>query len=243
LNLEVIPVKIKQEVQKGDNIAKLIMSSKKLQDGDIIVIAQKIVSKQEGRVVSLDGVIPSVLALGIASEYDKSPQIIETILSESKRIVRMNNGIIIVETKHGFICANAGVDESNIEPGFATLLPIDPDKSAATLHEEIQKESGKKVAVLISDTFGRPFRMGQTNAAIGLSGMESIIDYEGTKDTFGKILRVTEIAIADELCAAAEITMGKASKIPVAIIRNYKLDSVSSNAKNLIRPKVEDLFS
>jgi len=243
LNLEVIPVKIKQEVQKGDNIAKLIMSSKKLQDGDIIVIAQKIVSKQEGQVVSLDGVIPSVLALGIASEYDKSPQLIETILSESKRIVRMNNGIIIVETKHGFICANAGVDESNIDPGFATLLPIDPDKSAAILHEEIQKASGKKVAVLISDTFGRPFRMGQTNAAIGLSGMESIIDYEGTKDTFGKILRITAIAIADELCAAAEITMGKASNTPVVIIRNYKLDSVSSNAKNLIRPKAEDLFS
>ncbi len=243
MSLEVIPVKIKQEVHKGDNLAGLILSSKKLQDGDIIVVAQKIISKQEGQVVSLDGVIPSVLALGIASEYDKSPQLIETILSESKRIVRMNNGIIIVETKHGFICANAGVDESNIDPGFATLLPIDPDKSAATLHEKIQKESGKKVAVLISDTFGRPFRMGQTNAAIGLSGMESIIDYEGTKDTFGKILRITAIAVADELCAAAEITMGKASQIPVAIIRNYKLDSVSSNAKNLIRPKVEDLFS
>jgi len=121
MSLEVIPVKIKQEVHKGDNLAGLIMSSKKLQDGDIIVVAQKIISKQEGQVVSLDGVIPSVLALGIASEYDKSPQLIETILSESKRIVRMNNGIIIVETKHGFICANAGVDESNIDPSFDTF--------------------------------------------------------------------------------------------------------------------------
>ncbi|MFQ5573105.1 MAG: coenzyme F420-0:L-glutamate ligase, partial [Nitrosopumilaceae archaeon] len=198
--------------------------------------------KQEGRIVNLSTVIPSLLAQGIGSEYKKDPKLLEVILSESKRIVRMENGIIIVETKNGFICANAGIDESNVHNGFVTLLPLDPNKSAQKLREEISQKSGKSVAVLISDTFGRPFRMGQTDCAIGVSGIDSILDYEGKKDTFGKTLRVTAIAIADELCSAAELVMGKTTGSPAAIIRNYKFTPSDDSAKSLIRPKEEDLF-
>lgn len=242
MTLEIIPVNLKKEIVSGDNLVDLITSKAKLQDDDILIVSQKAVSKQEGRIVNLSLVIPSILAYGLASEYQKSPQVVETILSETKRIVRMENGILISETKHGFVCANAGVDESNVEEGFATLLPEDPDKSAKNLQEKIQKKTGKKVAVLISDTFGRPFRLGQTNCAVGVSGIEPIIDYAGTKDDFGRVLRVTAIAIADELCAAAELVMGKTLRCPVAIVRNYKYNGTTGTIQNLIRPKDQDLF-
>ena len=243
MSLEILPIYIKKEIEKDDKLTEIILSSKiKIQDGDIIVIAQKIISKQEGRVVNLSTIIPSELALGIGSEYDKDPLVVEAILSETKRIVRMENGIIIVETKNGFICANAGVDESNIKKGYATLLPIDSDKSAMNLQKQILEKTGKKVAVLISDTFGRAFRIGQTNCAIGVSGMNSLIDYKGVKDGFGKTLRVTEIAIVDEICAAAELVMGKTQNCPVAIVRNYKYKSSEDNAKSLLRTNEEDLF-
>ncbi|MGQ0376417.1 MAG: coenzyme F420-0:L-glutamate ligase [Nitrososphaerota archaeon] len=242
MTLEIIPVNIKKEIGPEDKIADLILSKVKLQDGDIIIVSQKIVSKQEGRMVNLSLVIPSILAAGLASEYQKSPQVVETILSETKRIIRMENGILISETKHGFVCANAGVDESNVEEGYATLLPENPDKSAKNLQEQIQNKTGKKVAVLISDTFGRPFRMGQTNCAVGVSGIEPINDYAGTKDDFGRVLRVTAIAIADELCAASELVMGKTLRCPVAVVRNYKFDATSGTIQKLIRPKEQDLF-
>lgn len=244
MTLEIIPIHIKKEINKGDRIVELILSSskQKIQDGDILVISQKIISKIEGRTINLSSVIPSSLALGIGAEYNKDPKLIEVILSESKRIVRMENEIIIVKTNHGFICANAGVDESNIEPGYATLLPIDSDKSALTIQKQILEKTKKKVAVLISDTFGRPFRLGQTNCAIGISGIDSILDYQGTKDTFGKILRVTAIAIADELCAASELVMGKTEKCPVVIVRNYKYKESNSKIDSIIRPENEDLF-
>ncbi len=242
MTLEIIPVNFKKEIQPEDKLADLILSKIKLQDGDILVISQKIISKQEGRIVNLSLVIPSILAVGLASEYQKNPQVVETILSETKRIVRMENGILISETKHGFICANAGVDESNVEEGYATLLPEDPDKSAKNLQEQIQNKTGKKIVVLISDTFGRPFRMGQTNCAVGVAGIEPIIDYAGTKDDFDRVLRVTAIAIADELCAASELVMGKTLRCPVAIVRNYNFDQKSSTVQKLIRPKEQDLF-
>lgn len=242
MTLEIIPVNIKKEIQHGDKLADLISSNAKLQDGDIIIVSQKIVSKQEGRMVNLSLVIPSILAAGLASEYQKSPQVVEAILSETKRIVRMENGILISETKHGFVCANAGVDESNVGEGYATLLPEDPDKSAKNLQEKIQKKTGKKIAVLISDTFGRPFRMGQTNCAVGISGIEPIIDYAGTKDDFDRVLRVTAIAIADELCAASELVMGKTLRCPVAVVRNYKYNDATSTIQKLIRSKEQDLF-
>jgi len=243
MTIEVIPLPINREIDIEDNLVSLIASSKqKLQDGDILVLSQKIISKQEGRIVNLSTVIPSILALGIGSEYDKDPKLVEVILSESKRIVRMDNGIIIVETNNGFICANAGVDESNVGEGYATLLPLDPDKSARIIQNEIFKKTGKKIAVLISDTFGRPFRMGQTDCAIGVAGMDSIIDYQGRKDTYGRLLKVTAIAIADELCSASELVKGKLNSSPAAIIRNYKFLDKEGTVQSLLRPRDEDLF-
>lgn len=240
--MQIIPVQIENEISSSDDISELILKSCDIHDGDILVIAQKIISKQEGRLVRLSDVTPSLLAEGIASQYEKDPRIVELILSESKRIVRMNNGIIIVETNNGLICANAGVDESNVQEGYATLLPKNSDESAQNIRNNIKEKTNKKVAVIISDTFGRPFRMGQTNCAIGISGLNPLLDYEGTKDTFGRILRVTEIAIADELSCAAELVMGKILKCPVAIIHGYQFNSEERLITDLIRPEDEDLF-
>lgn len=244
MTLEIIPIHIKKEISQDDKLSELILSStkEKIQDGDILVISQKIISKQEGRTINLSSVIPSDLAIGIGAEYNKDPKLVEAILSESKRIIRMENEIIIVETNHGFICANAGVDESNIEAGFATLLPLDSDKSAESIRQQIQEKTKKEIAVLVSDTFGRAFRMGQTDCAIGIAGMESIHDYEGTKDSFGKTLRVTAIAIADEICSAAELVMGKTLNCPVVIVRNYNYKKSSAKINSIIRPENEDLF-
>ena len=154
----------------------------------------------------------------------------------------MEHGIIIVETNYGFVCANAGIDDSNVKDGYVTLLPIDPDKSANSLKNQIQEQTGKNTAVLISDTFGRPFRLGQTDIAIGIAGMEPILDYKGKADTFGKILQVSAIAIADELCAAAELVMGKIKKCPIAIIRNYKFNFSNSSIQKIIRSEPDDMF-
>ena len=240
--MKILPIHIAKEITVDDDLSKLIINSTDIHDGDIIVIAQKIISKHEGRVIELCTVKPSLLAEGISSQYKKDPHIVELILSESKRIVRMKNGLIIVETNHGFICANAGIDESNVVNGFATLLPLNSDKSAKTLQTKIFNETGKKTAIIISDTFGRPFRMGQTNCAIGISGLNPILDYSGTLDSFNRILRVTAIAIADELSAAAELVMGKTKKCPVSIIRDYSYDFADGHLNDLIRPENEDLF-
>lgn len=240
--MEILPVHIEKEIKPSDNLSELIVSSNQIQDGDIVVIAQKIISKQEGRLVELSTVKPSLLSEGISSQYQKDPRITELILSESKRIVRMKNGILIVETNDGTICANAGIDESNVQDGFATLLPLNADQSAKNLREKIFKQTNKDVAVIISDTFGRPFRLGQTNCAIGISGLSPILDYEGTQDTFGKTLRVTAIAIADELSAACELVMGKTLKTPVALVRNYSFQKGEHEINELIRSEDEDLF-
>ena len=213
-----------------------------LEDDDILIISQKIISKQEGRVINLDIIIPSELSVGLASAYEKDPKLVEVVLSESKRIVRMEHGVIIVKTKHDFTCANAGIDQSNVVGNFVTLLPINPDNSAKLIQDEIKKKTGKKMAVIISDTFGRPFRLGQTDNAIGVAGIESILNYEGKPDTFGKILRVTAIAIVDELCSAAELVMQKTKKCPMAIIKNYKYITKDDNISSLIRTDSEDLF-
>ena len=240
--MKILPVHIEKEIEPSDDLSELIMSSCDIEDGDILVIAQKIISKQEGRIVDLSTVKPSLLSEGISSQYQKDPRITELILSESKRIIRMKNGILIVETNDGLICANAGIDESNVKEGFATLLPLNSDQSAKNIREKIFKKINKDVAVVISDTFGRPFRMGQTNCAIGIAGLSPIIDYEGTQDTFGKILRVTAIAIADELSAASELVMGKTLKTPVAIVRDYSFKRSEDGTNELIRPEHEDLF-
>jgi len=240
--LQIIPLHFENEITPLDDLSELILMSSDLHDGDILVVAQKIISKQEGRIVDLSTVKPSLLSEGISSQYQKDPRITELILSETKRIVRMKNGIIIVETNNGVICANAGVDESNVKEGYATLLPINSDISAQTIRNKIREQTNKNVAVIISDTFGRPFRMGQTNCAIGISGLNPILNYAGTLDSFGKILRITEIAVADELSAAAELVMGKALKCPVAIIRDYSFKLDDHVIDKLIRPENEDLF-
>ena len=244
MSLHIFPVHFKQDITPESNLTDILISSNScgIEDDDIIVVSQKIVSKQEGRAINLDIVIPSELSFGIASAYDKDPKLVEVILSEAKRIVRMEHGVIIDQTKHGFICANAGIDESNVDGNYVTLLPKDPDTSAKLIRSEIQTKTGKKVAVIISDTFGRPFRLGQTDNAIGVAGIESILSYEGKPDTFGKILRVTAIAIVDELSAAAELVMEKTKKSPMAIIKNYQFESKEEQISNLLRPESEDLF-
>ncbi len=245
MTIEIIPVHIENEIRQGDNLIDLMLSSKSkpsLCDGDILVFTQKIISKQEGRVVDLSSVHPNLLAIGIASEYGKDSRIVQLILDQSKRIVRMRNGIIISETIHGFICANAGVDESNVKDGYATLLPTDSDKSAEMLRKQVKTRTGKDVAIIVSDTFGRPFRQGQTNVAIGVAGIDAMMDYTGTKDNFGRTLRVTAIAIVDELCSTAELVTGKSLRVPVSIIRNYDFAKIGSTINKLIRARTEDLF-
>ena len=240
--LEIIPIKIQREIGIDANLVDLILESSEINDGDILVFSQKIVSKNEGRILSLSSVNPSLLANGIASSYGKDPRLIELILSESERIVRMENGIIIVKTKHGFVCANAGIDESNVQDGYATLLPKDPDKSAILLKERIEQKTGKNISVIISDTFGRPFRLGQTDVAIGIAGLEPILDYNGKPDTFGKIMRVTAIAVADEICSASELVMGKVEKCPIVIVRNYSYNFSNAKIQELLRSEHDDLF-
>jgi len=240
--LEIIPIKIQREIGIDTNFVDLILESSEINDGDILVFSQKIVSKNEGRMLSLSSVNPSLLANGIASSYGKDPRLIELILSESERIVRMENGIIIVKTKHGFVCANAGIDESNVQDGYATLLPKDPDKSAILLKERIEQKTGKNISVIISDTFGRPFRLGQTDVAIGIAGLEPILDYNGKPDAFGKIMRVTAIAVADEVCSASELVMGKVEKCPIVIVRNYNFNSSNAKIQKLLRSEHDDLF-
>jgi len=240
--LEIIPIKIQREIGIDVNFVDLILESSEINDGDILVFSQKIVSKNEGRMLSLSSVNPSLLANGIASSYGKDPRLIELILSESERIVRMENGIIIVKTKHGFVCANAGIDESNVQDGYATLLPKDPDKSAILLKERIEQKTGKNISVIISDTFGRPFRLGQTDVAIGIAGLEPILDYNGKPDTFGKIMRVTAIAVADEICSASELVMGKVEKCPIVIVRNYSYNFSNAKIQELLRSEHDDLF-
>ena len=211
-------------------------------DNDILVITQKVVSKQEGRTIELSTTSPSLLARGIASQYGKDPRIIELILAESKRIVRMHNGVIITETNAGLVCANAGVDESNVRENHAVLLPVNPDDSAQRIQDSILQKTDKNTAVIISDTFGRPFRMGQVDCAIGVCGMEPILDYNGTRDSFDRTLRVTAIAIADELASAAELVMGKTLKCPVVVIRGYSFNSGSYSSDMLVRTQEADLF-
>jgi len=242
MTLQIIPVNIKKEIKSDDDLVDFVLESSEIHDDDILVFSQKIVSKNEGRILSLSSVNPSLLANGIASSYCKDPRLVELILSESKRIVRMENGIIIVETNHGFVCANAGIDESNVQDGYATLLPVDPDKSASMLKDRIEQKTGKSVAVIISDTFGRPFRLGQTDVAIGISGIEPILDYNGKPDTFGKIMQVTAIAVADEICSASELVMGKVQKCPIAIVRNYNFSLSTTKIQKMLRADHDDLF-
>jgi len=247
--IEILPVKIAHNIQSGERIQETIINAifKEnfgIENGDVLVIAQKIISKSEGRLVSLDTITPSEKSIQIGNVTKKDPRLIEIILNESKKIIRMSERILIVETKHGFICANAGIDKSNVDDNEkkVLLLPKNPDRSANKIRLEIKKKTKKDVAVIISDTFGRPFRIGQVNVAIGISGINPIKSYIGTKDIFGKNLYVTEIAVADELCSAAELVMEKIAMVPVVIIRGYKYKKGNNKIHEIIRDSKRDLF-
>lgn len=217
-----------------------------MKDHDIVVVTQKIVSKSEGRIFSLSTVKPSRRARQLARKAKKDPRFVELILLESKSIVRSSDNIIISETKHGFVCANAGIDQSNVsgaEDDKVLLLPVDPDLSARQIRHKVTQTIGVDIAVIVTDTFGRPFRVGQTNVAIGVCGIDSIKSYIGRRDMYGNILRITEIAIADEIASAAELAMGKTERVPVVIVRGYEFSSTRvDTARSLLRESGHDLF-
>jgi len=237
-------------VRKGDNIADLICKATEkqgihIQDGDILVITHVIASRAEGEVINLDEITPSEFANNIAKDYEKDPALVEVVLRESKSIRRMRSGKLITETKHGFVCANSGVDKSNVpEERNVALLPEDPDRSAQGIQQAIRRLTGHEVAVIISDTHGRPLRKGEINVAIGVAGIEALRDRRGESDLFGYVLKVKQTAIVDELASAAELVIGQANEgIPAAIIRGYDYPrSDNAKATDLIRPKEEDLF-
>lgn len=235
-------------VKVGDSIGDYVVRAAQEQglqivDGDVVVVAQKIVSKAEGRVVQLKDVTPSALAEAVARASGKDPRHVETILREAESIVKMKAGHLIVETRHGFVCANAGVDRSNVdEKDAVVLLPKDPDKSAREIRQKVLELTGANVGVIVSDTFGRAWRVGQVNVAIGVAGLQPLTDYRGSKDMFGYILNVTQMAIADELASAAELIMRKRDGIPAVIIKGFEYAQKDGSAKDLIRPKEDDLF-
>ncbi|MGH9325899.1 MAG: coenzyme F420-0:L-glutamate ligase [Terriglobia bacterium] len=235
------------EVVVGDDLGAMIAQGVirlgcRVSAGDIAVVAQKIVSKAEGRLVRLDSVEPSHHAREWAETCQKDPRLIEVILNESRRIVRMDRGVLITETHHGFVCANAGVDNSNCPPGFVSLLPENPDKSAMELQVQLEKALGAPVGVIISDSFGRPWREGQVNCALGVAGLAPLVDYRGQQDTFERVLEATVIAVADELAAAAELVMEKTKHVPVAIIQGFRSVGPPGTGRTLIRASEMDLF-
>ena len=245
--IDIIGLRGIPEITTGDDIPSLIAGAAraaplKIRDRDIFVVAQKVVSKAEGRVVELDSIYPSEQASQWAKAHDKDARLVEVVLRETRRIVRQERGVMICETHHGFICANAGVDNSNVAPGFVVLLPQDPDASARRLQAALEKEFGGPLAVIISDTFGRPWREGLTNVALGVAGIAPLLDYRGQLDSFGQLLHVTMIAIADEIAAAAELVMGKSYGIPVAIVRGFPYEARHASALELLRPPDKDLF-
>lgn len=246
-HLELLGIPGMPEIRKGDDLAKRIVEAAKraglrFEDGDIVVVAQKIVSKAEGAVVSLATVRPSEKAEALAADLKKDARAVELVLRESRRILRSER-VLITETNHGFVCANAGVDHSNV-PGedMVTLLPRDPDGSAQSLATELSQERGKRIAVIVSDTFGRPWRLGLTNVAVGASGLPVLLDLRRTRDREGKPLTATVLAVADELACAAGLLMGKSEGVPVVIIRGYRYQVASEKASQIIRPASEDLF-
>ncbi len=243
--LEILPVEGVPEVRPGDDLPELITraAGESLRPGDVLVVTHKIVSKAEGRLVDLSAVEPSALAKGFAARYGRDPRQIEVVLRESRRIVRMERGLIIAETHHGFVCANAGVDASNV-PGDDTvcLLPVDPDASAAGLRDALAAMTGSDLAVIVSDSFGRAWRDGITNVAIGVSGMNPLADYRGERDPHGYPLEASVLAVADELAASSELIMGKTAGIPAAIIRGYPYEPAAGTGRALIMPPERDLF-
>jgi coenzyme F420-0:L-glutamate ligase / coenzyme F420-1:gamma-L-glutamate ligase len=251
------------EINPGDNLCETILAALRqrsgttdteaprrqvdssdawVRPGSILVVAQKVVSKAEGRLVDLETVRPSVQAQEWASRHDKDPRMVEAVLRETKRVVRMDRGVLISETHHGFVCANAGVDASNAPKGTVVLLPEDPDRSARELRSDLEEALKVELAVIISDTFGRPWRQGLTNVALGVAGLAPLVDYRGKVDFYGRPLRATVLAVADELAAAAELVMGKTLGIPVVVIEGFQYQPGSGSGRELIRSQEDDLF-
>jgi coenzyme F420-0:L-glutamate ligase/coenzyme F420-1:gamma-L-glutamate ligase len=235
------------EVTRGAGLAALIdgasaRSGRPIEPGDVLVVAQKAVSKAEGALVCLDEVVPSAMANEWSARHGKDARIVEVILRESRRIVRMDRGILITETRHGFICANAGVDASNVPPGFVTVLPCDPDASAERLRAALSSSCGGPLAVIVSDTFGRPWRDGVTNVALGVAGLQPLIDYRGSLDSSGRALTSTVVALADELAGAAEIVTRKCAGTPVAVVRGADEWIGRGSGRMLLRDERCDLF-
>jgi coenzyme F420-0:L-glutamate ligase/coenzyme F420-1:gamma-L-glutamate ligase len=238
--LTISPVRGLPELRAGDDLASMIAERAQLEDGDVLVVAQKAISKIEGRIVRLDEVEPSAEARELAGDGD--PRRIEVVLREAQRVVRTRGSLVIAETRHGFICASAGVDASNApEPGTLVLLPVHPDASAAQLRVRLHELTGREVGIVVSDSFGRPWRQGTTDVAIGAAGVEALRDLKGERDPTGYELRSTVIAIADEIAGAAELVMGKLDRTPVAIVRG--LDAAGDgSARELVMPAERNLF-
>jgi coenzyme F420-0:L-glutamate ligase/coenzyme F420-1:gamma-L-glutamate ligase len=239
--LRVIPVGGIPEIGEGDDLAALIARSAELEDGDVVVVAQKAVSKAEGRVVKLADVEPSPRARELAGAEDDARRL-EVVLGEARRIVRSRGALVIAETRHGFVCASAGVDASNApEPDAVVLLPDDPDASAGALRDRLLELTGRRVGVVVTDSFGRPWRQGTTDVAIGAAGIRVLLDLNGCRDALGYELRATQIAIADEIAGAAELVRGKLDGVPVAIVRGLELEGDGA-ARDLLMPAERDLF-
>jgi coenzyme F420-0:L-glutamate ligase/coenzyme F420-1:gamma-L-glutamate ligase len=232
--LQVLPVEGMPEVRPGDVLAELVVAAAGVRpglvDGDVVVVTQKVVSKAEGRLVPVDGGDPRSTS--------------ELVEAESVRVLRRRGDLRITETRHGFVCANAGVDRSNVERGHAALLPVDPDRSARRIRDGLRARAGVEVGVIVSDTFGRPWRRGTTDVAIGCAGVAAVVDLRGTTDASGRRMEATEVAVADELAGAAELVMGKAGNVPVAVVRGVEPSWLreSSVRSEIVRSPAEDLF-
>jgi coenzyme F420-0:L-glutamate ligase / coenzyme F420-1:gamma-L-glutamate ligase len=247
-DLRIIPIAFADEVRPGDSLAVKLLEAlssarRKLKPGDILIVKHKIVSKVEGRLIDLHRIKSSAKSRNWASRCALDPRVTELALREGKRIVRMKKGVLITETRHGLVCANSGVDVSNVNGGsHALLLPVDPDRSAAQLHRELKKRLRLSIPVIIADSFGRPWREGLTEAAIGLAGLKPLHDYRGRRDPHGYPLRVTMEAVADELACAAGLVCGKLARTPACIVRGFEYRPSRGSARELIRPASRDLF-
>jgi coenzyme F420-0:L-glutamate ligase/coenzyme F420-1:gamma-L-glutamate ligase len=239
--ISILPVAGLPEIRQGDDLGMLIAGATALEDGDVVVVAQKVVSKAEGRVVRLSELDPSPRARELAGE-ERDPRELEAILREAVRVVRERGPLVIAETRHGFVCASAGVDHSNApEPGTLVLLPVDPDASARAIRDAVRDRTGRTVAVVVSDSFGRPFRHGTTDVAIGVAGLRPLRDLRGTRDRSGNELRTTQIAVADELAAAADLVRGKADGVAVVVVRGFAPEG-DGTARELLMERERDLF-
>ena len=246
--LRIIPIQVQGEVRPGDSVAEKLLAALKrqrlvLRKGDIVIVKHKIISKAEGQLVELSAIEPSEASREWGRRYGVDPRVTELAVAQSRRIVRRERGVVITETRHGFICANSGIDVSNVDGGkCALLLPEDPDRSAAQLHAAIKKRLKLSIPVIICDSFGRPWREGLTEAAIGVAGMKPLYDYRGRRDRRGYKLRASVEAIADELAGAAGLVCGKLNGTPACVIRGFRFQAGPGSARELIRPAANDLF-